>query len=48
MVRELANFALSDPNIGRIQLEFLPILEPGTRSAIPLPKWEQPVSAEVE
>ncbi len=46
--RRLANFARSDLNIGRIQLDFLPILEPGTRSAIPLPKWEQQVSVVVD
>jgi len=43
MARKLVDFARSDLNIGRIQRCFSPILEPGTRSTKPLPKWEQQV-----
>lgn len=43
LTRKLLNFAPSDLNIDRIQLSFSPILEPGTRSAKPLQKWEQQV-----
>ena len=48
MARKLVNFVRSELNMGQIQLGFSPILEPGTRSAIPLPKWEQQICVMIE
>jgi len=35
-------------NFDRIQPCFLPTPEPGTRSTIPLPKWEQQIGVAIE
>jgi len=48
VARKLVNFTPSDLNIDRIQLCFSRIIDPRTGSAIPLPKWEQQVSAVVD
>ncbi len=37
----MVNIARSDQYIDRMPLCFSPILEPGTRVAIPMPKWDQ-------
>ena len=45
---KLVNFLCPYLNIDRIKRCFLPIPEPGTISAIPLPNWEQQACAMIE
>src|SRR5210317_1117177 len=48
MARKLVNFARSELSSDPIPRCFSPIPEPGTISAIPLPKWEQQICAMIE
>jgi len=43
MTLTLGSFVRLGPNVGRSQPGFLSILEPRTRSASPLPTWEQSI-----
>jgi len=42
------NFERLGPNIGRLQLGFLAVLEPRPKSTVPLPKWDQQFGATIE